>query len=1692
MVSVLRPRILLHTSPFVLLRFSVVILLSILIFAVNKAGAVEASVIVASVEGDVSSILIKEDFKVTLDASSVGKKIDANSVILTGKSASASLLFSNGVLITIKPGSRFFLKKYSQKNFKDSSNSKPSELEEEPSQSELLAHLDFGDLIVKAPKLNKGSSMLVTSPLGVAGIRGTMFQLVAVRNPLTGDITGGVNLISGDISFTDVGGREISLVSGQSLQLASGRLGESRATVPGGLVNLNATYGESLTGGTMPPSIEMLFPNINTSTEDEDSIADDNFEDVSGMQVVSMDGDWEMVHEIASEIFFTIESTESSSTDFTFDSISNAVAITVPDPEPQVPSVPMSVSGNESAQISEVFNNLYLNPPKISIIAGINSVSENPLEIEYLVKRKFINYPIADYGAFKILSAPSSIYPSYSAVTLGNIDITSNVQISNVSAVDYSILGQETQISLYVDDFAERKIKFADGTPVSVTVKPVVKIIDNLPPIVSFVDGNDELNPYLIEGIPNAIFSDPGIIVLDNYYSEQEISSHMGLAQGLASSSFGSVNMNIAGVYEITYQGISDPSGNVVDPKTRWVEVYDNISPVVTLYGANPVYVDLNSSNEFKDLGVFASDNLDGAIEWGNSRIVVSVEVLVDENAITYEAVNDSIDNIINKAKTLDSVNTTYRLKYTVSDLAGNKSEVFRQVVLLNSKFKTPTLLLIGSDPLYHEVNDFSNQDVNGKFFFPDPGVTAYKEMGNGLAPLNLNQNVVVTSYLGSAIQNIDITTVNYNNTTGEYVNEYGQADPTQKIILNYKVTDEFGNQASLDREVRIRDTTAPVITMNDDGGTDLTNLQAGVPYSDNGAVATDNYDDNPVPTVVSTFQVKSLTTYVDLVDPSGGDLVDTISTIGFWEPGDYQVLYSATDVNGNTATKTRSISVIDTIAPFVALIPHSFLTSPSTNTLNASAPSTDSIVNTNYPLPNEIVTALSSLSGYDHANDTYDQTGPDADPYINTFGSDTNFYIKDDVTTTTDVVFDDSDSSSGKTTTSFTDSWGRSFIWHSAFQIRFDNGVTLQDPGIYIRNDSNLAITVSSSVDKTSVDTDGNRDEYKITYTASHDSASPTTLTNARSVYFLDTVAPLISLSPTTNGTNSFILIEGGTTYGDNGSINLWVNDDKEATAQTLSVSVLDASEGSLPNSLIRTVYSGIVDDSNVALSSPIGSPIYKTNSSDGTILTDSSIATAVIAQISSSSYSDLNNTFTIKYDASDSLGNQASSVYRYLIVKDTTAPSIDNFYTTPLGDGDNSIVILNFDYSGADYDISNEQSIKNFLTSQLTATDANNFTPSSDLTWIVDIEKTVGDGGTYDPNNPYPAVKSANGYFVTINVQDTSGNKSNTSSTIQLKVGDTVAPVLTMLGQSTIHDFLRFTSNQTATQSAVTHTDEITGQEYNATGFSGGEHRLLYHDYNFVDPGVYAEDANSYFNVSTHPDLDGDGVGEGYAMVKVASLSDASSCLSGAGLIHVYSHFEENELSLNSSNFSEWQVLLDGSTLGDDTASIPAVWDSVTNNASDHNFTDSAKSNSTSIKVRTITLNYYVKDGWDNTSSPLSRTVHFYQSAQYDGYAFYATPISNKDGGDFEDFYDNASGNPFLTSVRKDTDGDGVSDYWEVALGTDPQNKSSLPDMTDQSVFQALSGVDPNTLKANFNKLNDASALSGVNGVNGFSSTP
>ena len=111
----------------------------------------------------------------------------------------------------------------------------------------------------------------------------------------------------------------------------------------------------------------------------------------------------------------------------------------------------------------------------------------------------------------------------------------------------------------------------------------------------------------------------------------------------------------------------------------------------------------------------------------------------------------------------------------------------------------------------------------------------------------------------------------------------------------------------------------------------------------------------------------------------------------------------------------------------------------------------------------------------------------------------------------------------------------------------------------------------------------------------------------------------------------------------------------------------------------------------------------------------------------------------------------------------------------------------------------------------------------------------------------------------------------------------------------------------------SPATHIEEIERNCSYCNWIFGGEHRMLLAGYNFVDPGVYAEDNNSAWNVANnYPDLDGDGVGEGYAFIKVKDLNEVSLCSNGPNVIHVYSHFEEQSVSLNSKSMAEWQSFL------------------------------------------------------------------------------------------------------------------------------------------------------------------------------------
>ena len=73
---------------------------------------------------------------------------------------------------------------------------------------------------------------------------------------------------------------------------------------------------------------------------------------------------------------------------------------------------------------------------------------------------------------------------------------------------------------------------------------------------------------------------------------------------------------------------------------------------------------------------------------------------------------------------------------------------------------------------------------------------------------------------------------------------------------------------------------------------------------------------------------------------------------------------------------------------------------------------------------------------------------------------------------------------------------------------------------------------------------------------------------------------------------------------------------------------------------------------------------------------------------------------------------------------------------------------------------------------------------------------------------------------------------------------------------------------------------------------------------------------------------------------------------------------------------------------------------------------------------------------------------------------------------------------------------DGDGVSDFWEIALGTDLEDPSDFPNINNEDTFKALTQgdfeADPiSELQLRLSRLNDASSLSGVVGLGDFNAT-
>ena len=760
-----------------------------------------------------------------------------------------------------------------------------------------------------------------------------------------------------------------------------------------------------------------------------------------------------------------------------------------------------------------------------------------------------------------------------------------------------------------------------------------------------------------------------------------------------------------------------------------------------------------------------------------NGNSIISIEVGTTYNELGASATDNYDDNntITSTISISGSVNTatlgSYTVSYNVSDSSGNSaSTLIRTINVVDTTI--PVLFLLGSSPV--------NIELNGAY--TDDGATATD---------NYDDNATLTSQINLS-GSVDNTIV------GSYT-------------LTYNVSDSSNNQATpVSRVVNVEDNIKPVITLL--GNTTVT-VEVDTNFTDPGAVATDNYDND-----------SSLTGSISV---SGSIDISNLGT--------YLLTYSVSDSSGNAAnTVERTVQVVDTTEPIISLNGNSSIN----HTYQTAFVDPGATVTDNYDtnLSSLIVVSGSvnenSLGTYNLLYDVSDSSGNAAEtitrqvtvlddlPPVITLTGDSVVYLAigdsyvDDGATANDNhdgVLTGAIFTSGTVTTSNVGTYTISYNvtdsnGNQAFQetitvivltpplitLQGDNPMTIEIGSNYIElgaiasdpedGDLTSSISISGAVNTDVIGT------YQIQYSVT-DSEGNTTFLN-RTVQVIDSTKPTIQLIG-----DSTVSVEVGGSFIDPGATASDSNDgditssiiisgtfDLNSTGTyALTYNVSD-SAGNSADSVTRTIIvedtsppqfslngdSNLDIDLNTVFVDPGATAI---DSYEGDISSSVNIIGNVDTSIIGST--------TLFYNVSDSSGNAASQLVRTVNVVENTLPIISLI-------GDASVTIEVF---------------SSFVDEGATATD----------NYDGNITNTIVSTGTVDPSTVGVSI-------IRYNVTDSSGN-SAVEVTRTVTVQDTTVPIISLIGDASMSLELGDTFNDPG----ATATDNYDGNITNIITVSG-----------------------------------------------------------------------------------------------------------------------------------------------------------------------------------------------------------------------------------------------------------------------------
>ncbi len=725
------------------------------------------------------------------------------------------------------------------------------------------------------------------------------------------------------------------------------------------------------------------------------------------------------------------------------------------------------------------------------------------------------------------------------------------------------------------------------------TITRTVNVTDTVLPVVTLVGAATMVVP------PNSFFSDPGATAADSF------------AGVLPVTVTGTVDTTKHATFVLTYTA-SDPSGNI-GKAVRNVRVANTANPVVTLNGANPIYVQIGTA--FIDPGATA-------LSQGNESLAVSVSGTVDTITLG-----------------------TYTLTYSATDADGNTGSTTRTVIVWDKV--APVITILGSNPLSIQVQLAQ---------YVDPGATALDAV-DGPVPVSISGSVDTHS--------IGTYTITYTATD----NSGNQATATRTVNVTRPTTPPVitvlgSNPALVYKGTTYVDAGATAVdllgnsvtvvtsgTVNTSAYGTYTLTYSAIDQWGNAAATktrTVNVEGPPVITLLGAnpYTVVYKNQYNMSIDP-GATAVDYLgntltvvydpTTINTHTPGTQYEAYTATDQWGNVTTVTRTLIIL---AP----------TTPPIVTLNGVNPMNVAYKGT-FVDPGATATDFlgSPLNCVVNGNVNTNQVGTYTITYKATDGFGNSF----STTRTVNVMAPPVVTLNGSTPMSVV------------------IGSTFTDPGATALDwlNASLTVTKTGSVNTATAGT------YSLTYSAT-DSVGQTSTANRSVVVSTPTTPPTITVlgtNPMTVAWNSSYSDAGATAKDvlnnnvavtNTGSVNT-------ATPGTYTLTYHATDQWSNSATKTRTVtVSGPTTPPTITVlgSNPVTVAWNSTYSDAGATAKDA-VNNAVTVSTSGLVNTLVPGTYTLTYNATDQWGNVATAKTRTINVSNpTTPPTITVSGTNPL----------------------------------------------------------------------------------------------------------------------------------------------------------------------------------------------------------------------------------------------------------------------------------------------------------------------------------------------------------------------------------------------------------------------------------------